>query len=71
MLPLHANTFLFSKRNERFFLAGRFLVDLIDTSVQKVMKTASSSRREKLDHISQEASKLRDTLLKVSLLFLD
>ncbi len=53
------------KRNESFFLAGRFLVDMIESSVQKVIKTAASSRRDKLEYVAEEAKKLRDTLLKV------
>jgi len=48
------------KRNERFFLAGRFLVDLIETSVQKVSVTASSARRDRLEMVAAEAKQLRN-----------
>ena len=52
------------KRNERFFLSGRFLVDLIATSVREVAKKATSSRRDRLELLAKEAQYLRGTLLK-------
>ncbi|KAL3923839.1 MAG: hypothetical protein SGILL_001415 [Bacillariaceae sp.] len=60
------------KRNERFFLAGRMLVDLIETSSTQVAKEISSMRRnarrqahaQYLKQVSEEARALRRTLLK-------
>lgn len=60
------------KRNERFFLAGRMLVDLIETSSTQVAKEISSMRRnarraahaQYLKQVSEEARDLRRTLLK-------
>jgi hypothetical protein len=46
-------------------MAGRFLVDLIETTVQKVARSATSSRRERLEQLALEGKKLRNTLLKV------
>jgi hypothetical protein len=40
-------------------------VDLIETTVHKVAKTATSSRRERLEQLALEGKKLRNTLLKV------
>lgn len=52
------------KRNERFFLSGRFIIDLIETSVRELEKRVTSSRRERLGQLAQEALNLRKTLLK-------
>jgi len=54
------------KRNERFFLAGRFMVDLVHTSAREVRRgtRSSSSRRERLEQNLQEAKRLQMTLLK-------
>ncbi|KAG7362859.1 Gins complex like protein [Nitzschia inconspicua] len=60
------------KRNERFFLAGRMLVDLIERSSTQVAKEISSMRRnarrqahaQYLKQVSEEARDLRRTLVK-------
>ena len=58
------------KRNERFFTAGRLLVDLITTSTVKVAKQIASKRDRRpahtraLEQVSAEAQELRRTLLK-------
>lgn len=63
------------KKNERFFLAGKILVDLIQHSSEKVATAIASSPRWRqnarrtahtraLEHASQEASELKRTLLK-------
>jgi hypothetical protein len=61
---------MFRKRNERFFLAGRMLVDLIERSsikVAKVIAKTKSSRRNAhtraLEQVSAEAQELRRTLV--------
>lgn len=41
-------------------------MDMIQTNTPTLMKTTSSSGREKLERIAAEANKLRSTLLKVS-----
>lgn len=60
----------FRKRNERFFFAGRMLVDLIEKSsikVAKVIAKTRSSRRNAhtraLEQVSAEAQELKRTLL--------
>jgi hypothetical protein len=63
---------LIRRRNERFFLSGRMLVDLIETSSTQVAKEISSMRRnarrqalaQHLKQVSEEAQDLRRTLLK-------
>lgn len=63
------------KKNERYFLAGRMLVDLIEQSSQKVAKAIASSPRWRqnarrtahtraLEQVSEDASELKRTLLK-------
>jgi hypothetical protein len=62
------------KRNERFFLAGRMLVDLIERSSTKVAKAITSLPRwrnarrlahtQALEQVSEEARDLRRTLIK-------
>jgi hypothetical protein len=62
------------KRNERFFLAGRMLVDVIEHSSKKVAKAIASTpgwrnaRRtahtQALEQVNQEAIELKRTLLK-------
>jgi hypothetical protein len=63
------------KRNERFFMAGRMLVDLIEPSSKKVGEIISKTRnrntrainsqRAALEQVLQEAKGLRKALLKV------
>lgn len=49
-------------------MAGRFLVDLIEMSAQKLKSSANAKLRSQLEKVAQEASELRTTLLKVSAL---
>ena len=66
---------LYRKKNERFFLAGKILIDLIQHSSEKVATAIASSPRWRqnarrtahtraLEQVSQEASELKRTLLK-------
>ena len=78
MLPLKDKTYLFffssRKRNERFFLAGRRLIHLIENhttqvaeAIRKSNKRGTSRRQlEALEQLTAEAKHLRQTLLSVS-----
>jgi hypothetical protein len=77
-LALSLFVILFRKRNERFFLSGIALVNLIDASSKQVAKAiagsgARSARRNShlaaLEAVKLEADELRKTLLLVSLTY--
>ena len=63
-----------SKRNERFFLSGITLVNMVEASSKQVAKAIANSGRRNNKHsaafelVKQEAEELRKTLLLVCFL---
>lgn len=64
-----------SKKNERYFLAGRKMVDLMEESAKKLTKALASSRKMRgqdarkmqasLDNLRKEAAELQQTMIAV------